>query len=87
MRDLLASYPVPLVTWKTYAALDRLHSQLDEDRAGRADFAQAGAIVGQIADNVHDGQLRATFLNSTAVREIFEAGEAERTASEGRSLT
>jgi tetratricopeptide (TPR) repeat protein len=71
----LASHPVPIVAWRTYAALGRLHSQLDEDRAARAAFAQAGAIVRQIAGSVYDEQLRATFLNSAAVREIFESGE------------
>ena len=74
----LASHPVPIVAWKTYAALGRLHSQLDEDRAARAAFAQAAAIVRQIAGNVHDEQLRGTFLNSAAVREIFESGEGGR---------
>jgi hypothetical protein len=46
-----------------YAALGRLHSQLDEDQAARAAFAQAAAIVREIAANVHDENLRATFLD------------------------
>jgi tetratricopeptide (TPR) repeat protein len=68
----LASHPVPIVAWKTYAALGRLHSQLDEDQAARAAFAQAAAIVREIAANVHDEKLRATFLDSVAVREVLD---------------
>jgi tetratricopeptide (TPR) repeat protein len=68
----LASHPVPIVAWKTYAALGRLHSQLHEDQAARAAFAQAAAIVREIAANVHDEKLRATFVNSVAVREVLD---------------
>jgi hypothetical protein len=33
---------------------------------------QAAAIVREIAANVHDEKLRATFLNSVAVREVLD---------------
>jgi len=37
--------------------------------SGREAFAQAAKIVEQIAANVSDEELRATFLNSDSVRE------------------
>jgi tetratricopeptide (TPR) repeat protein len=74
--DQLRSHPVPIVAWKTYAALGRLHSQLRNRQAARDAFAQAAAIINQIAANVHDEKLRVTFLNSTAVREVL-AGAGE----------
>lgn len=76
----LASYPVPIVAWKTYAALGRLHSRSGEDQAARASFAQAAAIVRQIAASVNDEKLRATFLNSAAVREVVAGANGSLTA-------
>jgi len=69
---VLRQYPVPVVTWKTYAMLGRLRLTLGANQAAREAFAQAAGILRQIADNVSDEKLRATFLNSTAVREVME---------------
>jgi tetratricopeptide (TPR) repeat protein len=69
--DWLNRYPVPIVAWKTYAALGRLRLQTGHDQAAREAFAQAAAIVNHIAANVDDEQLRATFLNSPAVQEVM----------------
>jgi tRNA A-37 threonylcarbamoyl transferase component Bud32/tetratricopeptide (TPR) repeat protein len=68
--DELRSYPAPLVAWKIYAALGRLRARLGDNQAAREAFAQAAIIVNQIAANVDDEALRATFLNSTPVREV-----------------
>jgi tetratricopeptide (TPR) repeat protein/tRNA A-37 threonylcarbamoyl transferase component Bud32 len=70
--DLLREYPVPIVAWKVYAALGRLRLQLGESQAAREAFTQAMAIINQIAASVNDDQLRATFLNSPAVREVLD---------------
>jgi tetratricopeptide (TPR) repeat protein len=69
--DWLNRYPVPIVAWKTYAALGRVRLQLGDNQAARAAFAQAAAIVQKIAANVNDEDLRATFLSSAAVREVL----------------
>ncbi len=72
--ELLRSYPAPLVAWKTYAVLGRLQRQMGDGESAREAFAGAAAIVDEIAANVRDDGLRATFLNSTAVREILDGG-------------
>jgi tetratricopeptide (TPR) repeat protein len=73
--DQLHSYPAPLVAWKTYAVLGRLRRQMGDEESAREAFAQAAAIVGEIAANVRDDGLRATFLNSAAVREVLDGAE------------
>ena len=74
---LLRQYPAPLAAWRTYAVLGRLRLESGESESARAAFAQAAVIVGQIAANVSDEELRATFLDSAAVREVVEgAGES-----------
>jgi tetratricopeptide (TPR) repeat protein len=70
--DQLPSHPAPLVAWKTYVVLGRLRRQMGDEESAREAFAQAAAIVGEIAANVRDEGLRATFLNSTAIREVLE---------------
>jgi tetratricopeptide (TPR) repeat protein len=74
--DLLHRYPAPLVAWRTYVALGRLRRRTGDGEAARGAFAPAAAIVGEIAANVREDELRATFLNSTAVREVFEGAKA-----------
>jgi tetratricopeptide (TPR) repeat protein len=67
----IREYPAPLVAWKTYAALGRLHLKKGESAHAKEAFAQAGIVVRQIASNVDDEALRSTFLNSAAVREVL----------------
>jgi tetratricopeptide (TPR) repeat protein len=81
--DQLQRYPAPLVAWKTYAVLGRLRRLMGDGESSRSAFAQAAAIVGEIAANVQDDGLRATFLNSTAVREILDGAKV---ASPGPSV-
>ena len=66
----LASYPVPIVAWKIYAALGGLRLRLGQGQAARDAYARATAIVKEIAASVDDEKLRTTFLNSAAVREV-----------------
>jgi tetratricopeptide (TPR) repeat protein len=68
--DRLAAYPVPLVEWKIYSLLGRLHLQLGDGSAAEA-FERACAIVESIAGNVEDEKLRASFLASPAVRALL----------------
>jgi tetratricopeptide (TPR) repeat protein len=77
--EQLRRYPAPLVTWKTYVVLGRLRRQRGDEDSARGAFAQAAAIVGEIAANVREDGLRDTFLNSTAVREALD-GAKESTA-------
>lgn len=64
-------YPAPLVEWKTYAALGRLESTRGNHPAALSAFTRAAEIVKACAASVTDDDLRATFLNSTAVGEVL----------------
>ena len=74
--DQLREFPAPLVAWRIYAALGRLRLQMGESASAREAFAQAAKIVEQIAANVSDEKLQATFLNSALVREVLEGSAA-----------
>ncbi|HYL77747.1 MAG TPA: protein kinase [Bryobacteraceae bacterium] len=63
-----------LVAWKACAALGRLRRQKGAHEAAQTAFAEAATIVRGIAENVDDEALRSKFLNSAAVREVFEGG-------------
>jgi tetratricopeptide (TPR) repeat protein len=69
--ELLRSYPVPVIEWKILAVLGRLHSVGNDPARARDAFSRSAAIVQQIADNSPDEKLRATFLDSKEVREVF----------------
>jgi tetratricopeptide (TPR) repeat protein/predicted Ser/Thr protein kinase len=73
--ELLRSYPAPIIEWKILAVLGRLHSMGNDPARARDAFSRSVAIVQQIADNSPDEKLRATFLDSKEVREVF-AGSA-----------
>jgi tetratricopeptide (TPR) repeat protein len=79
--DELQRYPAPLVAWRTYAALGRLEAERGRLTAAKAAFAKAAEIVNACAANVSDDNLRATFLNSKAVRRVM-AGATETAATE-----
>ncbi|HXM35247.1 MAG TPA: AAA family ATPase, partial [Pyrinomonadaceae bacterium] len=67
----LQKYPVPVVVWRTYADLGHLKSSLGHVSAAREAFAQSAEIANRIAANIADSNLRQTFLNSEAVREVM----------------
>jgi tetratricopeptide (TPR) repeat protein len=67
----LERYPAPLVQWRTYADLGRLESKSGDLAAAQSAFTRAAEIVTACAANVSDDSLRATFLNSAAVREVM----------------
>ena len=66
----LRTFPAPLVTWKTYAQIGRMKSQVGDYLAAREAFAEAAKILTSIAANIEEEELRQTFLNSTAVQEV-----------------
>jgi DNA-binding winged helix-turn-helix (wHTH) protein/tetratricopeptide (TPR) repeat protein len=75
--DLLAAYPVPVVEWRIYSLLGRLRLQLGDRLVGEG-YERACRIVQSIAGNVEDEKLRASFLGSPAVQELFRrAGSCE----------
>jgi serine/threonine protein kinase/tetratricopeptide (TPR) repeat protein len=78
----LQKYPVPVVTWRTYADLGRLKSSVGNATAARDAFARAAEIVNGIAANVTDAGLRETFLNSEAVREVMTGAIGQPTTNE-----
>lgn len=67
----LKRHPAPLVAWRTYADLGRLHSERGDETAAKTAFTQAAEIVEACAANVRDDDLRATFLNSKAVSGVM----------------
>jgi len=76
--DELRMHPVPILAWKTNAALGRLRLRMGQRDAARESFARASEVVEHIAANVSDEKLRATFLNSASVREILEHSDSHR---------
>ena len=76
----MRTHPVPIVAWKTYAALGRLRAGENDPAGAREAFAQSVAILNHIAGGIHDQALRAIFMNSNAVREVF-AGAGEPMSS------
>jgi serine/threonine protein kinase/tetratricopeptide (TPR) repeat protein len=81
----LRQYPAPLVTWKTYAEVGRLKSRQGDSHSAREAFVQAAEIVNAITANVTDEELRTTFVNSEAVREVLN-GAANRGRAPGFTI-
>jgi tetratricopeptide (TPR) repeat protein len=69
--DELERHPAPLIAWRTYGDLGRLQSERGDSKAAQSSFTKAAEIINVCAANVSDHDLRATFLNSTAVREVM----------------
>ena len=69
---LLQKYPAPLVTWRVYSALGRVHTLRKKTDAARVAYQEAASIIGEIAGGVDDESLRGTFLSSAAVREVLD---------------
>jgi tetratricopeptide (TPR) repeat protein len=77
----LKAYPAPVVAWKIYAELGRLRRQLGDHSGAREALTQAAQIVRAIAEEITDETLRATFVDSKAVREALNVdGANEATA-------
>jgi tetratricopeptide (TPR) repeat protein len=70
--DVVRQFPAPLVGWKAWAALGRLRRGIGAHEGARSAFGEAATIVRNIASNVGDEAQRNKFLNSDAVREVFE---------------
>jgi tetratricopeptide (TPR) repeat protein len=70
--EQLRLYPVPIVTWKIYAALGRLRLQLGEVQSAHAAFAQAASIINSIAAGINDERLKSVFLNSEVIRAVLK---------------
>jgi tetratricopeptide (TPR) repeat protein len=70
--ELLRTYPVPVLEWKVFATLGRLHSAGNDPARAREAFSRSAAIVQQMAGNAPDERLRAIFLGSSEVREALE---------------
>jgi hypothetical protein len=67
----LRTNPAPLIAWKTYATLGRLHRLKNDPQAAREAWAMAAEIVRKIASTVDDDELRSTFLKAPAVQEVL----------------
>ena len=68
--EILRQFPAPLAAWKIYSSLGRLHARAGNTPAALKAFEQAQAIIHSIAANVKEDNLRNTFLDSAAVREV-----------------
>ena len=67
----LERHPAPFVAWRTYSDLGRLQQKRGDEAAARSEFGKAAEIIEACAANVSDADLRATFLNSKAVRNVM----------------
>jgi ATP/maltotriose-dependent transcriptional regulator MalT len=63
--------PAPLVTWKIYSTLGKLHVLKNDAHAAREAFAQGAHIIQKIVSTITDEQLRSTFLSAPAVQEVL----------------
>jgi tetratricopeptide (TPR) repeat protein len=63
--------PAPLITWKIYSTLGRLHLLKNDAPGARDAFAQGANIIQKIASTIRDERLRSTFLNAPAVQEVL----------------
>ena len=67
----LRQHPCPIVTWKIESALGHAQRDLGDHDQATAACDRAAVIVREIAGQVEDEGLQATYLNSTAVRDVF----------------
>ena len=67
----LRQHPCPIVTWKVESAYGHAHKDLGAHDQATAAFDRATTIIREIAGRVEDEGLQATFLSSTAVRNVF----------------
>jgi tetratricopeptide (TPR) repeat protein len=84
--DELQRNPAPLIAWRTYADLGRLQSERGRLPDAQASFTKAAEIVSACAANVTDENLRATFLNSSAVRRLMAGATETARNVGGRSI-
>jgi tetratricopeptide (TPR) repeat protein/tRNA A-37 threonylcarbamoyl transferase component Bud32 len=84
--DELQRHPAPLIAWRTYADLGRLQSERGRLPDAQAAFTKAAEIVSACAANVTDENLRATFLNSSAVRRLMAGATETARNVGGRSI-
>jgi hypothetical protein len=77
--DELRGHPALVVAWKIYAHLGRLKLRVGDLAAAHEAFDQSAKIVNSIAANIGEENLRTTFLQSVAVREVLN--EAARTTA------
>lgn len=77
--DLLRHHPCPLMGWKALATLGRVRTRLGAAPEARAAFAEAAAIVADLASSV-DGELQRRFLASPAVKEVVANAGADQPA-------
>jgi serine/threonine protein kinase/tetratricopeptide (TPR) repeat protein len=68
----LQTHPVPILEWKTQACLGRLRVQSGDNEGASEALARAAETINGIAAGLQDEELRASFLNSRAVREVIE---------------
>jgi hypothetical protein len=73
---ILREFPAPLVAWKTWSMLGRLHAAPGREEAACAAYGEAGSVIRQIAGSASDERLRGIFLGSAAVQEAFARGAA-----------
>ena len=71
----LHQHPCPVAAWKIQSALGRAHEGLGDRRQANVAFEDAAGIIRGIAEHIDDEDLRTAFLNSPAVRDVFNAAQ------------
>ena len=79
--DLLRSHPVPIAAWKVHATAARIHQRRGRPMEAALELELARGGVCQLAENIHEERLKATFLESDDVRQVL--GGSAMTPSSG----
>jgi len=74
--SLLSDFPAPLVAWKTYSMLGRLHTQLGKCDAARVAFGEATSLIDNLCNHIFDRHSCAISLNSPPVQESLSHSRA-----------
>jgi serine/threonine protein kinase len=76
--EVFVNHPMPLIEWRSHAALARLLASRNRPAAAREAYRRAGTLVRSLAAAIHDPASRHVFLQTEAVREVLAgAGENE----------
>ena len=67
----------PRQTWKSYAALGRLHAARKEMEAAHRAYRSARELIEKVKAAVRDPHLRAGLEQAQAIREIYERSGPE----------
>ena len=69
--ELFEAHPMPLIEWRSHAALGKLLAARDRPAAAREAFLRGEGVVQKLASSISDATLRQSFLGMDAVRQVL----------------